>query len=161
MDANSPYATIDDVFKRYPLVSNVVGSDANLVASADVTSIYIADAGSIIDAYLGRRYTLPLNPEPILTWITSDIAIYRIFEDKLPRFPDAIEKRYTNAMSMLYMLQEGDMVLNASSVIVDGGDQFVWSNVEDNSGVIFRPAEELTNCQSIHDPFFGVDRGGA
>lgn len=153
------YATSDDVFKRYPMVSNIVGSGTNQIASADVNSIYIQDGQSIVDAYLSRRYVLPLTVEPLLTWITSDIAIYRMFEDKLPRFPDAIEKRYTNAMSMLWAIQQGKMDLTASSQqVTDGGDQDAWSNVESYAGVIFNPAESLTNCQSIFDPFFRLDR---
>lgn len=153
------YATIDDVFKRYPLVSNVVGSGSNMVASVDISSSYIADAQSIINAYLANKYVVPLNPEPILTWITADIAIYRLFEDKLPRFPDAIEKRYTNAISMLCQLQSGYLQLTASSQTVNsGGDNDAWSSVQSIAGPIFQPAENITNCQSVFDPFFQLDR---
>jgi phage gp36-like protein len=65
----------------------------------------------------------------LLTSLCADIAIYRMAEDKLPRFPDAIEKRYTNAVSMLLMLQQGVMDLNSSQLVSSGGDQEAWSSV--------------------------------
>jgi phage gp36-like protein len=153
------YATIDDVFKRYPLISNLVGSGSNLVASADVASVYISDGASVVDAFLRAKYITPLVVEPMVTWITSDIAIYRMFEDKLPRFPDAVEKRYTNAMSMLMLLQLGKLTLTSSQIVGDGGDQDAWSNAQSYSGPIFRAAEEVTNCGSLDDPFFVLGRG--
>lgn len=152
------YAVIDDVFKRYPMVSNLVGSGTNLVASVDVASIYIADGESYVNAFLAARYTMPLVTEPLLTSLTSDIAIYRMFEDKLPRFPDAIEKRYTNAISILWALQAGKMRLTSSNLVTSGGDQDAWSSANSNAGSIFQPAEALTNTQSVPDPFFWLDR---
>lgn len=151
------YSQITDVFKRYPMVENVVGSGDLLVPSVDVSSIYIADADSIINAYLSRRYVVPLSPEPLLTWISADIAIYRIFEDKLPRFPDAILKRYTNAMSLLCDLQAGKMDLNSSQTVTSGGDQDAWSSAQ-SFGAVFAPAEQLTQIGSLFDPFIELDR---
>lgn len=153
------YATSDDVFKRYPMISNVVGSGTNMIASVDIASVYISDAMSIVDGFLSRRYQLPLINEPMLTWLTSDIAIYRAFEDKLPRFPDAVEKRFTNAMSMLWTIQQGKMDLTSSSQqVTSGGDQDAWTTASSNAGVIFEPAERITNTQSLFDPFFQLDR---
>lgn len=151
------YADISDVFKRYPLVSNVVGSGTNLVASADVSSIYIADSESLVNAFLSSRYVIPLVSEPMLTWLTADIAIYRLFEDKLPRFPDAVEKRYLNVMSMLWQLQNGKLNLTSSNLVTSGGDQDAWSSVQSYAGTIFAPAESLTNVKSIYDPFIYFD----
>jgi phage gp36-like protein len=153
------YATISDVFKRYPLVENVVGAGVDQVGSVDVSSVYIADSESIVNAYLSRRYVLPLTIEPILTWITSDIAIYRLFEDKLPRFPDAIEKRYTAAMSMLSNIQLGKIDLTLSlQQVTSGGDQDAWTSASSWVGPVFQPAESITNVQCIHDPFMWTDR---
>ncbi len=153
------YATISDVFKRYPMVANVVGSGSNLIASADVASIYISDSESIVNAFLTNRYVVPLNVEPMVTWITSDIAIYRMFEDKLPRFPEAVEKRYTNAMSLLWGLQNGDLALTTSSQALNTqGDNEAWSTANSNAGPIFVEAERITNSRSIFDPLFELDR---
>lgn len=155
------YSTINDVFKRYPMIENVVGSGDLLVPSADVSSIYIADGDSIINAYLSRRYVVPLTAEPLLTWISADIAIYRLIEDKLPRFPDAVLKRYTNAMSMLVGIQEGRMDLNSSQIVSSGGDQDAWSSAGSFAGTVFAPAESLTNVGSLFDPFTQLGRAAS
>jgi len=142
------YAEFTDITKRYNPITTMIGSGANDVSTADVTSIYIRDAMSIVNAYLSRRYITPLNPEPILTDLTSDIAIYRMLSDRAPRIPDYMEKRYTNAMSMLTMLRDGGMDLTASSQSINsgGGDQFAWSNVigGGQNGPVFKPIESET-----------------
>jgi phage gp36-like protein len=155
------YSTIDDVFKRYPVIDQVVGSASEQVASADVTSIYIADADSIINGYLSRRYVLPLTTEPLLTMVSADIAIYRLIEDKLPRFPQAVERRYLNAMSMIAQMQTGAINLNSSQIVTSGGDQDAWSSASSFAGTIFTPAEQITNIQSVFDPFWQLGRQGS
>lgn len=152
------YCIIDDIFKRYPLVDNIVGAATHQVASVDVSSIYIADAQSIVNGFLTVRYQMPLTTEPMLTWITADLAIYKMFEDKLPNFPAAIEKRYTNCICMLWSLQKGQLQLTSSNLITSGGDQDAWTSASSNAGIIFHPAEEITNTRSIFDPFFSFDR---
>ena len=49
------YATIDDVFSRYAPINTMVGTGANDVTSVEVSSIFIADAESFMNAYLGRQ----------------------------------------------------------------------------------------------------------
>lgn len=126
------YATIDDVFKRYPPISTMVGTGGNDVASADVSSIYIADAESYVNAYLGVRYTLPLATEPLVTQLTSDIALYKMVEDKAPRIPEFMEKRFASVTKMLEMLRDGQMILTATSQTVNsGGNQEAWASNQD------------------------------
>lgn len=125
----SPYSTFDDVTKRYNPILQLIGTGSLQVTTDDVSSVYIRDAMSIVDGYLAPRYIVPLNPEPLLTDLTSDIAIYRMLEERLLRVPDAFITRYTNAMSILGMLRDGYMQLTGSSVqITSGGDQDAWSN---------------------------------
>lgn len=140
-----PYANATDVIKRYNPITTMLGVGSLQVSTIDIASVYIQDAESIINAYLARRYVLPLNNEPILTDLASDIAVFRILSDRAARVPDFMEKRYTNAMSLLTMLRDGGMDLVASSgvTINSGGDQFAWSNVIDplQNGPVFRNAE--------------------
>jgi phage gp36-like protein len=143
------YATCDDVLRRYPPLKSMIGTSTLDVSTVDVASIYIADGESIINGYLGKKYIIPLSNEPIITDLCSDIAIYRIVSDKQPRIPDWMDKRYTNVMSMLAMLRDGGMVLNASSQTANsGGDEFAWSNVIDPDfvGTVFKPIETTTPC---------------
>lgn len=138
-----PYADTTDVFRRYPPIESVVGSGDMLVASADVSSIYIADAQGYVDAFLRARYVTPLVKEPIITQVTTDIAIYRLIEDHAPRIPDMAEKRMIAANSLLYALANGIMLLDpASQVLVStGGDQEVWSTGLEQSGPVFGAIE--------------------
>lgn len=126
------YATIDDVFKRYSPISTMVGTGTNDVTSVDVSSVYVADAESYVNAYLGARYVLPLSSEPIVTQLTSDIAIYKMLEDRAPRIPDFMDKRFERAQKMLEMLRDGDMILTGSNQqISSGGNQEAWANNSD------------------------------
>lgn len=154
------YATIGDVLRRYPPVATMVGSDTTDVTSTEVESIYIADAESYINASLRSRYVTPLAAEPLITQVTADIAIYRMLEDKAPRIPDMAEKRWIAANSTLAMLRDGTMLLDPSSQVnvASGGDQDAWSNVLEQAGPIFRPAEDITNTRSLMDPDFDLGR---
>lgn len=130
VDVTTPYATFDDVTKRYNPLLTMIGVGTLQISTDDVSSVYIRDAQSIINGYLARRYVMPLNPEPILTDLTSDIAIFRILRDRAPRIPEFMQTRYTDAMSLLTMLQNGGMDLIGSSVSINSaGDNEVWSNV--------------------------------
>ncbi len=122
------YASIDDVIKRYNPLLTMIGSADNDVSSADVSSIYIADASGIVNAYLGAKYVTPLAVEPLITALTSDIAIYKMLEDRTSRVPEIAEKRYTNATSILGMLRDGKMVLGNSQTVVTSGDWEAFSS---------------------------------
>lgn len=122
------YATIDDVFKRYNPVRTMVGSGANDISSVDVSSIFVADSEGFVDAYLRARYTTPVVTEPLITMLTSDIAIYKMGLERLPRIPDFLQTRYDNAVKMLEMLRDGQMLLQSSgNTGAPTGDNEVFS----------------------------------
>jgi phage gp36-like protein len=122
----------------------MVGTLANEVSSVNVSSIYIADAESYINAYLGARYTIPLTPEPIITQLTSDLAIFAMCVDRLPRVPEFMQGRYDRAMSVLDKLRDGTMVLNpASNSLVASGDNFAFSTTQSYHPVFSPVLHEL------------------
>lgn len=143
------YADPSDVFRRYPPISTIVGSDAAgmMVSTLDVGSIYIADAEGYVNAFLRGRYVTPMAREPILTQVTVDISIYRMIEDHAPRIPDMAEKRMIAANSLLWMLQSGVMQLDPASqvLVTTGGDQEVWSTALEQVGPVFGTAEDRLN----------------
>jgi phage gp36-like protein len=145
-----PYADASDVFLRYPPIESVVGSGDMLVNTSDVASIYIADAEGYVNAFLRGRYVTPLVKEPIITQVTTDIAIYRLVEDHAPRIPDMAEKRMVAANSLLYMLQSGVMQLDPASqtLVTSGGDQEVWSTNLEQAGPVFSAVEV---CSRVSD----------
>lgn len=121
------YATISDVFKRFPPIHTMVGTGPNDVSSVDVSSIYIYDADSYVNAFLGARYTIPLTAEPLVTMLSSDIAIFRMCQDRMPRIPDYIKGRFDHVNSLLGMLRDGQMILSSSQSIVTDGNQEAWT----------------------------------
>jgi phage gp36-like protein len=121
------YATIDDIMKRYKPISTMIGSEDMQVASLDVTSIFINDAQSLVDAYLANKYTVPLSPVPgYITMVTADIAIFNILLENLPNVPDFYQPRYDRAMGVLASVLSGTIVVNSASTITTG-DQEAWS----------------------------------
>jgi len=121
------YATIDDVFNRYRPIATLVGSEDLQVTSGNVTSVFINDASSFVDARIGRRYTVPLTVWPqFITQITADIAIFNMLTDHLPQKPDFFQPRYDRALEMLCMVDSGTLSV-ASAAIVSAGDQEAWS----------------------------------
>jgi phage gp36-like protein len=123
------YATANDVLGRYPPAKTMVGSSAQDISTADISSLYIFGGEGIVNGYLGAKYTLPIAmPEPLVTQVTADIALYKMCEDKLPRIPDFAEKRYVHAIEILEMLRDGKMVLSSDQeILTAGGDQDAWS----------------------------------
>lgn len=141
------YATVDDVLARYTPLQTLVGSGPSDVSTVEIASVFLADAESYVNAFIGAKYQTPVQPEPLITQITCDIAICKILQDKAPRIPDYMQGRCSNVNSMLAMLRDGTMVLTASGTLPlsgGGSNEFVWSNVDPDEGFpgpIFNPLE--------------------
>lgn len=134
-----PYATIDDVFSRYAPISTMVGTGTNDVTSAEVSSIFIADAQSFMDAHLAKRYVVPVAAEPLITQIATDLAISNMLFEKLGELPGFIQPRYDRSLSMLDKLMSGDLILTSNSTtLVSTGDSFAWSSTQ-SFHAIFSP----------------------
>lgn len=125
------YATIDNVFTRYPPISAMVGTGSGEVTSAQVSSAYIFDAEGFVNAYLGAKYAVPLQSEPILTSLTSDLAIYKVLEDKVPRIPEFMQRRYENAIKTLEALRDGKMILTGSQTLITSGNEEAYSTTQE------------------------------
>jgi phage gp36-like protein len=144
------YATISDVFGRYPAINTQVGTLANEVSSVNVSSIFIADAESVVNAYLGARYNIPLSPEPIITQLTSDLAIFQMCAERLPRVPEWMQARYDRCISYLEKLRDGSMVLNpASNTFVSTGDNYAYSTTQSYHPVFSPVLGELDQQQDF------------
>jgi phage gp36-like protein len=117
----------------------MVGTGTNDVTSLEVSSIFIYDAESFVNAHLAKRYQTPVASEPIVTMITADLAIANMMFEKLGEIPNFIQPRYDRAMMMLEKLANGDLLLTSNSTsIVTTGDNFAWStNINYHS--IFSP----------------------
>jgi len=122
------YATITDVFARYKPIGSMVGAGSLDTTSVDVSSIFIQDAEGIINAHLASRYVTPVTTEPLVTMLSSDLAISAMLLEKLGSQPPFMESRYNRAMDMLKKLSEGKLLLVASGTTeVTSGDSEAWS----------------------------------
>lgn len=146
------YATVDDVLARYKPLNSMIGTGTLDITTTDIASIYIADAEGYMNAFLSARYVTPVQTEPLVTMLCSDIAIYKMCEDRAPRIPDFMEKRWAAANSFLSQLANGGMALTGSNQAVSsGGDEEVWSNVLENpTGPVFQPVEAYSHYVSSH-----------
>lgn len=151
------YATIDDVFARYNQIETMVGSGTRDVTSVEVSSVYIADGESFVDLHLNQRYVVPLNPvEPVITQITSDLAIFNMMVERLPKTPDFMQGRYDRSMRLLRDIRDGKMSLNSGASLGGSGDEEVWSSNE-NYHSTFSPALD-PDCQTVDTDQVEADR---
>lgn len=144
-----PYATIDDVFGRFP-IDTLVGSGGNAVTSVEVSSVFISDAQAIVDAHLSLRYVTPVVAEPIITHITADLAIFSMLAERTGRVPQVMQSRYDRSMSYLIALRDGKMNLNPNSQTFNSsGEQFAWSTTQDYHPVFSPVLGELDQAADI------------
>jgi phage gp36-like protein len=123
-----PYATYSDVIVRYRPLSTMIGTGPFDVTSLEVESVYIWQSEAYIDAFLGRKYVVPLaSPvSPLITMIASDLAIHAMLAEKLTSIPEFMDKRKDRCDKLLEMLAAGDMSVT-SATTVSTGDNFAWS----------------------------------
>ena len=101
------YATRDDMVKRYSL-AEVLQLERYLTGSESVDAA-IADAGSIIDGWIGAKYAVPLEyPPDNIKIFVCDIARYLLWKSKAS---EEVRRRYDDAMSYLKGVSKGTNVL--------------------------------------------------
>ena len=122
------YADINDVFSRFKPIRTMIGAGSFEVASLDVNSIFVSDAESLVDAYLAKRYVVPITPVPsLITQIASDLTIFNLLTEKQVQVPDSFQARYDRSIKTLEMLRDGEMTLPSSVSQVSTGDNEAWS----------------------------------
>ena len=101
------YATRDDMVKRYSLTE--VSQLERYLSGGESVDAAIADAGSIIDGWIGARYAVPLEyPPDNIKIFVCDIARYLLWKSKAS---EEVRRRYDDAMSYLKGVSKGTNVL--------------------------------------------------
>jgi phage gp36-like protein len=107
--------------------------DADGVADADVIAKVLANTDSVIDGYLGSRYTVPVAPVPnLLRTLATVIAAWALY-GRRGLANERRQKDFDSAIVQLKDLAAGRMVLPASAggeVASDGSDLPEASTVE-------------------------------
>lgn len=107
------YTSVLLIKSRLPGVSSVGG------ISNDVYDTYASAAESIVDGKLARRYTVPFSPTPpLVETLSTDIAAYRLWTQRLSPRKGADDEEKTNALkealALLDELADGTMTLTSS-----------------------------------------------
>ena len=101
------YATRDDMVKRYSLAE--VSQLERYLSGGESGAAAIADAGSIIDGWIGAKYAVPLEyPPDNIKIFVCDIARYLLWKSKAS---EEVRRRYDDAMSYLKGVSKGTNVL--------------------------------------------------
>lgn len=101
------YATRDDMVKRYSLTE--VSQLERYLTGGESVDAAIADAGSIIDGWIGAKYAVPLQyPPDNIKIFVCDIARYLLWKSKAS---EEVRRRYDDAMSYLKGVSKGTNVL--------------------------------------------------
>lgn len=108
------YCTEQDLITRYGEDELIQLTDKQNVGQldTDVINSAIADADSLIDGYLGSRYSLPVNPVPrSLVRIACEICRYYLYENLAT---DEVKDRYNEAVRSLKAISNGQMSIGIS-----------------------------------------------
>ena len=109
------YCSLDDFIKRFDLDELIQLTDASGSGAIDrqVIGAAIEDASSLIDGYVGGRYTLPLSTVPkVLIRICADIARYNLYDKAVT---EVVEKNYKHAVDFLMNISTGKVRLGLSN----------------------------------------------
>ena len=110
------YSTADDIRKLIPESDLIQLTDDDGVGVVDeaVLTEAIDQADREIDAYLGARYTVPLNPVPeLIRNLSAQMAIWHLY-GRRNHFSEIWESRYKNAVRLLDLIRRGEVVIGAA-----------------------------------------------
>jgi phage gp36-like protein len=111
------YCTQADILERITaeLLAQLTDDVDGDTIDSDVVSRAIADADSVIDGYVGKRYTLPLSTvPPVLLKASTEISIYNLYSRRMGA-PDEWRTRYEDNRSWLKELAAGKVTLGVES----------------------------------------------
>ncbi|MFA5187072.1 MAG: DUF1320 domain-containing protein [Patescibacteria group bacterium] len=103
------YATQADILlmmESATLINLTDDAGTGAIVEAPVTQA-LADADAEIDAYVGVKYTVPLDPVPaVVQKIAVDIAIYNLYSRR-QNMVDVVRDRYLDAIKFLTAVSKG------------------------------------------------------
>lgn len=110
------YCTLEDIRGHVPearLVEITDDTNPNATGTVNVAVVEkaIAESSDIIDAYIGKRFKLPLPGIPsVLRTICVDLSIYNLYERVTElNVSDGMQLRYKNALSLLKGIADGEV----------------------------------------------------
>jgi len=111
------YSTAEDIRKLIPEsdLIQLTDDDGVGVVDEDVLTEAIDQADREIDAYLGARYTVPLDPVPeLIRNLSAQMAIWHLY-GRRNLMSEVWESRYKNAIRLLDLIRRGEVVIGAAA----------------------------------------------
>lgn len=146
MGAYVVQADVEAIVKDGYLIA-MTNDDPDAVAvDTDVFDAVVAEAEAEVNAYLGRRYTLPLSVVPVLiTRLTARLTRYLLYTSTPGDIKEWLIKDYERIVSKLEQIRDGELDLGLDS----GGDAV---EATPNTGTAVRASSRA--------PVFGRDNMG-
>lgn len=112
------YCTLEDIKGHIPdrrlveLTDDLNPNDEGSIVEAVVAKA-IDEAETLVDAYIGKRYALPLpSVPPVLRMVAIDLSIYNLYERLTEmNVTEGMKLRYNNAVKLLTQIASGDLPL--------------------------------------------------
>ena len=103
------------------LVAQITRNDSTATTvETTVLATHIAEAEAEVEAYIGRRFSLPLSGVPVLlTRLSARITRYRLYTSRPGEVEAWVQKDYDSAVALLEKLRDGLVDLGLTSAGAD------------------------------------------
>lgn len=108
------YCTLEDIRGHVPdarlvEVTDDLTPNADGEIKQDIVGKAIEESSTLIDAYIGKRYRLPLPSVPsVLRSVCVDLSIYNLYERITEmNISEGMKLRYDNAIALLMRIADG------------------------------------------------------
>lgn len=115
------YCTLEDILGHIPEsrlieITDDINPSASGEVNANVVDKAIQEASTTIDAYIGKRFKLPLSSVPnVLKMVCVDLVIYNLYERVTEmNVTEGMKLRYSNAIALLKRIADGDSDIGIS-----------------------------------------------
>jgi phage gp36-like protein len=105
-----PYCTQTEIEKLIPRALLVELTDDENLGGVNLDRLdeAISQADAEIDAYISRRYSVPVEPVPaLLRKLSGDMAVYHLYSRTVQSMPEVRRERYTDAVRRLEAIARG------------------------------------------------------
>ena len=136
------YCTESDLLSLIPVKELAeLTTDSGDTPDSQVVAEAIDRADAEIDAYLGSRYTLPLNPVPDqVKGLSMDMALYHLYSRR-SLAPPVRRQKYEAALSLLKQIAAGEAIVEGASELLTESSQ-VESEFSSATRIFSRTTQE-------------------
>ena len=136
------YCTQSDLLSLIPVKELAeLTTDSGDTPDSQVVAEAIDRADAEIDAYLGSRYTLPLNPVPDqVKGLSMDMALYHLYSRR-SLAPPVRRQKYEAALNLLQLIAAGEAIVEGASELLTESSQ-VESEFSSATRIFSRTTQE-------------------